>query len=164
MCRRTRGPQPRPVSVESSAPAERAPRRRRRCRSSPQCPKRNRPAGMRGSDLLVAPVTISHYLIGNDYQQQRLQPHGGVTPSSQVEEEPVARSGRQRFARATRAIGGGRLRRALVASAAALALPAALAACGSASATRVSSKSIVSVVAAENQYGNVASQIGGRYV
>ncbi len=56
------------------------------------------------------------------------------------------------------------MRRALVASVATLALPAALAACGSSSATGVSSNGIVSVVAAENEYGNVASQIGGRYV
>lgn len=44
------------------------------------------------------------------------------------------------------------------------AIPLTLAACGTSSATGVSSSGVVSVVAAENEYGNVASQIGGRYV
>ncbi len=45
-----------------------------------------------------------------------------------------------------------------------VALAGALAACGSNSASGVSSNGAVSVVAAENEYGNVASQIGGNYV
>jgi zinc/manganese transport system substrate-binding protein len=40
----------------------------------------------------------------------------------------------------------------------------ALGACGSSSTTGASSAGVVSVVAAENEYGNVAAQIGGRYV
>ncbi len=58
----------------------------------------------------------------------------------------------------------GWLRRALVGSAAVFALPALLSACGSSSATDASPTGVVSVVAAENEYGNVAAQIGGRYV
>ncbi len=57
----------------------------------------------------------------------------------------------------------GRLRGALVGSAALVVLPPVLAACGSSSTAGVSSSGVVAVVAAENQYGNVASQIGGRY-
>jgi zinc/manganese transport system substrate-binding protein len=45
-----------------------------------------------------------------------------------------------------------------------VALAGVLAACGSTSASGVSSNGVVSVVAAENEYGNVASQIGGNYV
>ena len=41
---------------------------------------------------------------------------------------------------------------------------AGLAACGSSAATGLSANGSVSIVAAENQYGNVAAQIGGRYV
>ena len=48
--------------------------------------------------------------------------------------------------------------------AAALAGPVGLVACGSSSAPGVSSLGAVQVVAAENEYGNVAAQIGGRYV
>jgi zinc/manganese transport system substrate-binding protein len=52
-----------------------------------------------------------------------------------------------------------------LAASAALLVPAVLAACGPASSAGVSSTSgLVSVVAGENQYGNVAAQIGGRYV
>jgi zinc/manganese transport system substrate-binding protein len=71
-----------------------------------------------------------------------------------------------RFTRHTSAgsIGAGGPRRLLVGAAAVLTLPTALAACGSSSATDTSSSGVVSVVAAENQYGNVAAQIGGRYV
>jgi zinc/manganese transport system substrate-binding protein len=57
-----------------------------------------------------------------------------------------------------------RLPRSLALLAAALAGPAGLAAFGSSSAAGASSSGVVSVVAAENQYGNVAAQIGGRYV
>jgi zinc/manganese transport system substrate-binding protein len=46
----------------------------------------------------------------------------------------------------------------------AVVLPLGLAACSSTSASGVSSDGVVSVVAAENQYGNVATQIGGPYV
>jgi zinc/manganese transport system substrate-binding protein len=66
--------------------------------------------------------------------------------------------------RSARAKGSGRVRRALAASGAWLALPAVLAACGSPSPIGLSSNGVVSVVAAENEYGNVAAQIGGRYV
>jgi zinc/manganese transport system substrate-binding protein len=41
---------------------------------------------------------------------------------------------------------------------------AALAGCGTSAATSVSSNGVVAVVAAENEYGNVAAQIGGHYV
>jgi zinc/manganese transport system substrate-binding protein len=54
--------------------------------------------------------------------------------------------------------------RALVPVLAVVIASSALAACGSASGSGVSSSGVVSVVAAENQYGNVAEQIGGRYV
>jgi zinc/manganese transport system substrate-binding protein len=53
--------------------------------------------------------------------------------------------------------------RTAAAGAVLIALSTALTACGP-SATAVSSKGVVSVVAAENEYGNVAAQIGGRYV
>ena len=59
---------------------------------------------------------------------------------------------------------GSRGFRALVPVLAVVMAASALAACGSASATGVSSSGVVSVVAAENEYGNVAEQIGGRYV
>ena len=60
---------------------------------------------------------------------------------------------------------GRRFRRAAAVVAIGLVAPVSLAACGSAgSASGVSSTGVVSVVAAENQYGNVAEQIGGRYV
>jgi zinc/manganese transport system substrate-binding protein len=55
------------------------------------------------------------------------------------------------------------LRRALVGSAAVVALPALLAGCGSSSASGVSPNGVVSVVAAENEYGNVVAQVGGAY-
>src|ERR1700685_4185051 len=58
----------------------------------------------------------------------------------------------------------GRFGKAMAAFAAVLAAPTVLAACGSVSTSGVSSAGVVSVVGAENEYGNVASQIGGRYV
>ncbi len=58
----------------------------------------------------------------------------------------------------------GRLRRWVAVLAVSLTAPAELAGCGSSSTTTASSSGVVSVVAAENGYGNVASQIGGRYV
>ncbi|MGH2873925.1 MAG: hypothetical protein ACRDL5_15870, partial [Solirubrobacteraceae bacterium] len=45
-----------------------------------------------------------------------------------------------------------------------IAIGLGVAACGSSSGDPVSASGVVSVVAAENQYGNVAQQIGGRYV
>lgn len=56
-----------------------------------------------------------------------------------------------------------RRRLRICAAAALLALPAGLAACGRSS-EAASSAGVISVVAAENQYGDVASQIGGPYV
>lgn len=56
-----------------------------------------------------------------------------------------------------------RLRGSVTLLALALAAPAGLAACDS-SGSGASSSGVVSVVAAENEYGNVASQIGGHYV
>jgi len=58
----------------------------------------------------------------------------------------------------------GRFGKAMAVLAAILVVPTVLAACGSGSPSGVSSTGVVSVVAAENQYGNVAQQIGGRYV
>ncbi len=55
------------------------------------------------------------------------------------------------------------LRRSTTLTAVVVAIPLALAACDSPG-SGVSASGVVSVVAAENQYGNVASQIGGRYV
>ncbi len=66
--------------------------------------------------------------------------------------------------RQARHLGRERLRPAAAMLAVGLAAPIALASCGSVSASGVSSTGVVSVVAAENEYGNVASQIGGRYV
>jgi zinc/manganese transport system substrate-binding protein len=59
---------------------------------------------------------------------------------------------------------GSRGRRALIPIIAVVMAAPVLAACGSGSTISVSSSGVVSVVAAENQYGNVAEQIGGRYV
>jgi zinc/manganese transport system substrate-binding protein len=66
----------------------------------------------------------------------------------------------------------GWLRRLVAVLAVGLAVPAGLAACGSSSnpaaspsgTTTGGAGAVVSVVAAENEYGNVAAQIGGRYV
>ena len=55
-------------------------------------------------------------------------------------------------------------RRSLALLATALAVPVGLVACGSSSAGGVSSRGVVQVVAAEIQYGDVAAQVGGRYV
>ena len=57
-----------------------------------------------------------------------------------------------------------RLLRSLTLLTATLALPVGAAACGSSSAAGVSSHGVVQVVAAENEYGDVAAQVGGRYV
>ncbi len=57
-----------------------------------------------------------------------------------------------------------RARRSFAVLAAAVAVPVGVAACGSSSAPGASSNGVVRVVAAENEYGNVAAQVGGRYV
>jgi zinc/manganese transport system substrate-binding protein len=54
-------------------------------------------------------------------------------------------------------------RRSVAGMTAILALSGGLAACG-ASSSAASARGVVSVVAAENEYGNVAAQIGGQYV
>ncbi|MGH8995519.1 MAG: metal ABC transporter solute-binding protein, Zn/Mn family [Acidimicrobiales bacterium] len=56
------------------------------------------------------------------------------------------------------------MRRPLAVFVAGAALATGLAACGSSSAAGDASKGAVAVVAAENEYGNVAAQVGGRYV
>jgi zinc/manganese transport system substrate-binding protein len=101
-----------------------------------------------GRFSLFASVTVPSKLTGNGFGQG-----------------PGARTGERQVEASSKRQGGvGWLRRSAAVGAASLALPTGAAACGSSSTTGVSSSGVVSVVAAENEYGNVASQIGGSYV